>query len=254
MNGPKLAVISFWYWQAFLKLMLHEIGHIVTDSKSLRTYDRRYWLDWDYREYVEWMADVWCEATKDKIATRDPRLGQPEGWIGGLAGIYLGRFIERGKADSKPSDSVNLMRINNYRGYRCGGQQTLTQVVRSFVRDYLNLDFYDIPCCARRLRRHVKRMLPELGITRHYIDSNDRKHLFFNYGESIVVINELRRYILEKNLMDSIYKESNRHEEHVEAMSQLLKYGKKRLAEREECFLHRNIDLAKYIYLMDFSH
>jgi len=253
-SGPKLAVISFWYWQAFLNLMLHEIGHIVTYPESLKTLDLRYWLDWDYQEYVEWMANVWCEATIDKIATRDPRLGQPEGWIGGLAGIYLGRFIERGKADSKSSDSVNLTRINNYRGYRCGGQKTLTHVVISFVRNYLNLDSYDIPRYARILRRHVKRILPELGITRHYIDSNDRKHLFFNYGESILVINELRRYVLEKNLMDSIYKESNRHEEHVDAMSQLLKYGKKRLAECKGCYLHENIDLVKYIYLMDFSH
>jgi hypothetical protein len=229
-NGPKFAVISFWYWQEFLRIMLHEIGHIVTYPKSLKPYDRRYRQDWNYYEHVEWMADVWCEATKDKIATRDPRLGQPEGWIGGLAGIYLRRHIDLGKANSNSSCYFSLSRIINYRGYRCGGQQTLTHVVSSFVRDYLHLNFYDIPRCARILRRHVKRILPELGITRYYIDSNNRKHLFFSYGESMVVINELRRYVLEKNLMDLLYKESSRHEKHVEAMSQLLKYGKKKLA------------------------
>jgi hypothetical protein len=245
MNGPKFAVISFWYWQEFLRIMLHEIGHIVTYPKSLKTYDRRYWQDWSYREHVEWMADGWCEATKDKIATRDPRLGQPEGWIGGLAGIYLGRLLGLGKADRGTSDSVNLTRINNYRGYRCGGQQTLTHV-SSFVHDYLHLNFYDIPRCARILRRYVKRILPELGITRHYIDSNNRKHLFFNYGESIAVINELRLYVLVNSLMDSILRESMRCDERVKAMSQLLKNGKRRSAGCKEGHLYQYQQLVKY--------
>ena len=246
MSGPKLGVISFWFWQEFLRIMLHEIGHIVTYPKSLKRYDRRYWQDWNYREHVEWMADVWCEATNDKIATRDPRLGQPEGWIGGLAGIYLRRHIDFGKANSNSSCYFSLSRITNYRGYRCGGQQTLTHVMSSFVRDYLGLDLYGIPRHARILRRHVKRILPKLGITRHYRDSCGRKHLFFNVGESIAAINELRRYVLENSLMDSILRESMRCDERVKTMSQLLKNGKRRSAGCKEGHFYQYQQLVKY--------
>jgi hypothetical protein len=200
MHGCIYTLKLFRYWNFFLKTMLHEIGHIVTDTKTLKTFDQRYWLDSDYRNYVEGMANAWCEETKNKIAARDPRLGQPEGWIGGLAGIFLRRFIDYGKANSNSSDFFFLSRVNDYRGYRCGGQLTLTQVLRVFVSNYRDYRSSNNSCHTRLLRRHVKRISPKLGITRHYIDSNGRRHLFFNYGEAIVIINELRRYVLENGL------------------------------------------------------
>lgn len=202
MHGSMFTLISFRFWKDFLEIMLHEIGHIATWRKSMRTCGRRqrYWEDWDYHEYVELLADVWCEEVKDKIASRDPRLGQPEGWIGGLAGIYLRRFIDFGKANSNSFYHFCLSRMNDYRGYRCGGQLTLTQVLRIFRSNYWDACVSNNSCHTKLLRRHVKRILPKLGITRHYIDSNGRRHFFFNYGESILVINELRRYVLENEL------------------------------------------------------
>jgi hypothetical protein len=256
-----LSVISFSFWQEFLRVMLHEIGHIATRAKSIKTFDQRSWRsseDYNHYRHVEWMADVWCQETMEKIAIRDPRLGQPKGWIGGLSGIYLRRYIDLCKTKSKdfrsPADlwlvhrwsgykSPVAMMLINYRAYNCDGQRTLTEILRLFVRDYLGLSLCSLPYHARRLRKQVKLISSELGITRHHIDSNGRKHLFFNHGESIAVINELRRYVLEKNLMDSIVREANRHEdieivreaisheERVETISQLLEYGKKRLAE-----------------------
>lgn len=216
--------------------MLHEIGHIATFGKSMKTCMRRYWQDWHYREHVEWMADVWCEATKDKIATRDPRLGQPEGWIGGLPGIYLHRFKNTVKFDGK-FDSYKWQVLQNYRAYQCGGQLSLTEVVNGFFSDYLPPPYYlsrrRSRLMTRRFRRKVKAIANTLAINRHYEDHSGRKHQFFNHGEYLAIVDELRKYILQNDLTEQVVKEFTGFDKKVKEATHTLANGKRGVADNK---------------------
>ena len=85
-------VLSFNYWIEFLRVILHEIGHIATSEKIADISTEEYKLRGEKYFYVERLADDWAASKIDKIKKRDNRVGQPKGWIGGLPGVYIIRF------------------------------------------------------------------------------------------------------------------------------------------------------------------
>jgi hypothetical protein len=126
--------------------------------------------------YIEKYANDWCKQTTDKIASRDPRMGQPTRFIGGLPGIYL----LRNKQD-------HWKFRDNYRAYRVGGQYTLTQLIQVINNHYRIYDFE----IQKHSRRMIKKEIDKIGFNRIYVDNVSRKHLFFNHGEMLQLTNKI---------------------------------------------------------------
>jgi len=193
-------VRSYKYWHDFLRVILHEIGHAMTHDKRRHISDTQYWKDSNARSYVERLADNWCYSTMDKIGRRLPRLGQPEGWIGGLPGIYLMRYLESSKAN-KTFYVPNM--VQNYRATKCHGQFTFSDVADE-IRNRNKIDYSNTNMI--KVKQIIKKVSPSLGINRHYIDRAGRKHLFFNYGESKLIINSVCTWFANegKNLLQEL--------------------------------------------------
>lgn len=183
-----LGTQSFRYWSEFLKTMLHEIGHIMTAGLVPEISQQRYECDSKIRNYIEDLADDWRDQTIEKIGNRDPRLGQPVGWIGGLPGIYLLKGIRISRRDD-PFGTFKNKLIKNIRAKKCDGQHSIDDVAK-MVWEYSPY--------RRRIYRIIKHVAPDMGITRAYSDSAGRKHLFFNNGEAIAVSAEVRKAISPK--------------------------------------------------------
>lgn len=194
--------LSFSYWQAFLKTMLHEIGHIMTLGEAPEGCQERYNDDTQCHQVIERLADEWRDRAIKVIASRDPRLGQPPGWIGGLSGLYI-----LGRAKRKEEDglfnNVTHQRIKNIRAYRCGGQHGIDDIMR-MAHGWFS------PVIRRRVRQRIKRLASSMGITRDYIDRAGRKHMFFNHGEAVVMSAELVKTIPKSWYIDNTEKENER--------------------------------------------
>jgi len=182
----KSGVLSFNYWYKFLEVTLHEIGHAVDHTRYAdRTFKaqqitRRFYEEsHDCHAFVEKAADDWCNMMMNIIASRDPRLGQPHGWIGGLPGIYLMRIMNRqGEYQS---------RIQNCRAYKSGGQYSLSHVVRKVCRC---MRLHDEKTHAL-VRREILNEASRIGFSRIYTDKAGREHLFFNHGEMMQIVGEV---------------------------------------------------------------
>jgi hypothetical protein len=200
-HSLKCGVISFAYWLQFLKTTLHEIGHAVTDNNfSQELYDNNL----QYQNYVESLANNWRDEMLKKIASRSPRLGQPEGWIGGLPGIYILRHC-------KHENNIYYNEpLNNYRAYMCGGQYSLSDLVSEICSFYRVYGEHN----KRKIMRMIKKESLHMGITRHYIDKANRKHLFFNYGEAMVI----KKNVISKDLhaLQRAFEECHVEKDHEE--------------------------------------
>lgn len=168
-------VLSFQYWKEFLEITLHEIGHAVDHENNPDRYnisEGMYKNDFRTRSYIEEIANNWQNQMIEKIAFRDPRLGQPIGFIGGLPGIY----IMRDKDD-------NYKSRDNYRAYRVGGQYTLTNLVNIACSNFNDWNH------DTQVRRMIKKGIE--GFNRIYVDKAGRKYFFFNHGEMVQVIKKI---------------------------------------------------------------
>lgn len=187
--------ISFSLWLAFLRVALHEIGHQAT---------RQLWQDLprnhsDYTPtyfYIEHLADRWMDQAMARILRVDPRLGQPPGFITGYPGIEAHRW-------RKLLPTVHHRRLEDFRGFRCGGQVTLGVVVNHAM--YSLPYTWDLDDKSRaKLRRiamdQVHRAANALGIQRYAFSTNGRRYLMFNAGEAEAVYEWLfdnRRVLLD---------------------------------------------------------
>ncbi|RQD79915.1 MAG: hypothetical protein D5R96_09305 [Methanocalculus sp. MSAO_Arc2] len=181
-HGGGKGVNQYRAWKHTLDVILHEIGHAATREQFTNVSYEQYEQRGAEYSFVERLANEWRDDAIRAIVKKDPRLGQPEGWIGGLPGVYLSRQMKKrtpGEAWGRASNA----RINDYRAYRCGGQFTLTDAT-DHVKQLLPKDYN---WREGMLRDFIKREAPTLGITRHYVDGAGRKHLFFNYGELLKV-------------------------------------------------------------------
>ena len=177
-------VQQFNMWRDFLHTALHELGHIETHRRYVFESDREK-ADPHFHRYIESLADAWAAEMTAKIASRNPRLGQPSGWIGGLAGRYILRHAERAKKREQTPNGEFWQRITSIRAHRCGGQLTLTDIFSEIPKPYY---YYRLEEKVRaRLKRLAKRETARLGITRTSTDSAGREHLFFNYSEAKIV-------------------------------------------------------------------
>lgn len=179
---------SFCYWLGFLRTILHEIGHIVTNELVSETYHQRYEHDSKSHDYIEKLADDWRDQAIEKIASRDNRLGQPEGWIGGLPGIYI---LRRGKIRDNTFGRFESRRVKDIRAKKCGGQHGIDDITK--------LVWADSPC-KWKVHCVIKEVATGMGIYRAYFDSAGRKHLFFNHNEARAVATEMRKLPLLKSV------------------------------------------------------
>jgi hypothetical protein len=203
-NKDNIGVLSFRFWLGILEVMLHEIGHLVTNQNLVGYSMERYQKEIGYYSYVETSADIWKDQMLQRIADRHPRMGQPEGWIGGLPGIYISRYSKYTmKYQDDNISTENQRHIEDIRAYRCGGQLALTHVTTKFLHLF-DTNAFAMRNIEKRLRRIVKSIAPGLGIHRHYIDRAGRKHLFFNVGEVNRVIEELLRTGADNGLLKCI--------------------------------------------------
>ena len=215
-----IGVISFQDWVSFLKLFLHELGHVMTYDKWKHISLEEYIGNGKCHEYVESLANQWCDITLNKIASRDSRLGQPIGWIGGLPGIYFMRshYIR----EQNRYDPGEMYRINNYRAYRCHGQIQLSGVVKKLCYEYKILcDYGNDVSKKNRISRIVKKVSSDLGIQRFYTDKAGRKHIFFNHGEADSVFNQTRDWLESEgaNILKELQKEEMEKLELVESLN-----------------------------------
>jgi len=216
-------VISFQDWCYFLEVFLHELGHVMTHDKWKHISEKEYCENSTSYEYVEYLADQWRDITLNKIASRDSRLGQPIGWIGGLPGIYLMRSHYIREQDRY--GPYEMKRINNYRAYRCHGQIQLLEVVNKLWNEY-NKSYdnfgYDEVIKRNKIYRMVKKISSDLGIQRLYIDKTGRKHIFFNHGEADSVLNQTRNWLeIERaNILKELLKEEMEKQQLTESLNQ----------------------------------
>jgi hypothetical protein len=187
-TGNECGTLSLICWKQILNTMLHEIGHIVTLGKVSWAFDRRYEDDEQFHQDIERLAYEWRDRVMEIIASRDPRLGQPPGWIGGLPGLYLLRRANIGREDGT-FDKGTCRRLKDFRAYRCGGQYGVDDVIWEAGRGCFS------PVVKRRIRQRINRLAPSIGITRNYVDGAGRKHLFFNHGEAVAMSAELVKTI-----------------------------------------------------------
>ena len=106
----KWGVRSFRYWVIPLEVTLHEIGHCLHIVGLLKIPSR------DEEE----MANLWAFQKMEVIGRRNPRLGQPDGFIGGLPGAYIIRKRAQ-KLDFSQGPRATF-NFDDYRAYKCGGQ------------------------------------------------------------------------------------------------------------------------------------
>jgi len=197
-------VQSVAYWVVFLSTTLHEIGHIFHTSSLLNDYHCRPW-------YYENLADRYRYQIMAKIMARDPRLGQPHGWIGGLPGIYLLRESKWARQEGR----YDWRCLENLRAYKCEGQLSIRGVVHEIchwgpltlyrnglwrkLKNFRSLT-PDLGIAVRvpikgsdnchynilkdESRPLVKFVAEQSGIGRHHVDSAGRRHLFFNFAEA----------------------------------------------------------------------
>ena len=202
--GGENGTQSFCYWLAFLKIMLHEIGHIMTEGLVPEVCHQRYKHDSKSHDYIEKLADDWRDQAIERIGSRDPRLGQPVGWIGGLPGIYI---LRESKIRDNTYGGFVGIRMKNIRAKKCGGQYGIGDIAQ-MVWEYSPYKW--------RIFRIIKEVASNMRITRAYFDSAGRKHLFFNYGEAIAVSTEVRKNSSLKRLAKE---EIKRYEEEKKAIS-----------------------------------
>jgi len=198
LNGE--GVRSFRSWVSFLKIFLHELGHVMTHYKWKHISLEEYHGNENSWNYVESLANQWRDITLNKIASRDSRLGQPIGWIGGLPGIYMNRSNDIAKKylNNSSFTTFDMGRINNYRAYRCDGQIKLSEVATKLWEEYnkiLDNFGYDEVIKKNKINRIVKKISSDLAIQRVYIDKASRKHIFFNHGEADTVLNQTRNWL-----------------------------------------------------------
>jgi len=177
-------VQQFNMWRDFLHTALHELGHIETRQRYV-FYHERQETDLYFHRYIESLADGWATEMTAMIVSRNPRLGQPCGWIGGLAGRYILRHAKWAKKTEQMPNADLSQRIISIRAHRCGGQLTLSDIFSEIPKPsyYFRLE----KKFRTRLRRLAKRETARLGIIRTFTDSAGREHLFFNYGEAKIV-------------------------------------------------------------------
>ena len=168
-------VQQFNIWRDFLHAALHELGHIETRQRYVRYvfYSDGQETDFHFHRYIESLADAWAAEMTAKIASRNPRLGQPCGWIGGLAGRYILRHAEWAKKTEQMPNADFSQRIRSIRAHRCGGQLTLRDIFSEIPKPsyYSRLE----KKVRTRLRRLAKRETARLGIIRTFTDSAGRR-------------------------------------------------------------------------------
>jgi len=208
-----IGVTSFQNWVSFLKMFLHELGHVMTYDKYKHISIKEYKENINCYEYIENLANQWCDITLSKIASRDSRLGQPIGWIGGLPGIYLKRSNDLAKKNLYNSSfsPFEMNRIDGYRAYRCDGQIKLLDVVKKLCTEYeIPWDYHGNGLTRKnRITRIIKKINSDLGIQRFYTDKAGRKHIFFNHGEADSVLNQTRNWLENEgaNILKELQKE-----------------------------------------------
>ncbi len=192
-----LGTFSFTLWQEFLRVALHEVGHLAT-IEQYEMVGEAYEENYEIYSYIEQLANDWQKRAFAKIISRDPRLGQPPGRLTGYPGIL---------AYKRRSGSFNRFdyeRVVEWRAMQCDAQVTLADIVRKLAdyrvfNDYC--EHYKIEDGQRqkimglylsRIRRRIHKAARELGINRHYTNPKGHKYLMFNLAEAEAVYNVLR--------------------------------------------------------------
>lgn len=190
------------FWTYFLDVMLHEIGHAVTYENVGLPGVENYHRSHEARSIIERKAEEWKDNIFEKVKSRDPRAGQPEGWIGGLPGIYMLKELKSYKSGHSLSSSLTNARINCYRSYKCKGQYTLSDVVYETLSHFCK---YDVRVRdSEKVRRLAKIECQKIGINRFHKDKAGRMHRYFNHREKETLKQALAEKIIEKNLFTPI--------------------------------------------------
>ena len=184
-----MGTYSFRLWMDFLQVALHEIGHLAT-RHLYRDLPHDTETHFDSYLYVEDLANRWRDQALARILQVDPRLGQPWGFITGYPGIKAHQW-------RKLMPTVDLGRLEEFRGFRCGGQVTSGSVAKHSIYNILggeaiwNLDDKSKAQLRRVARAQVYRAANNLGIQRYAFSTNGRRYLMFNAGEAEAVYEQL---------------------------------------------------------------
>ena len=193
---------SFSYWVAFLRVALHEIGHIVTHDVKPAYSQEQYEHDGAIRARVEQLADGWMAEAMRRIARDCPRLGQPTGPMKGLPGHQLYEWSQHAR---NQGGRPNRATLADYRAIWSGGQITLNGIIEN-VANVLGVDRYssvtdrkwvDLSCSEKyeqygRLYRTVCKAAKELDIDRAYVNRAGKRFRTFTHGEAVAVAERVR--------------------------------------------------------------
>jgi len=199
---------SFQLWHHFLKVALHEVGHLATIPLCEGISEGDYEFCWEAHCYVEDLADRWCDQAMARILQVDPRLGQPSGRLTGYPGILA---YQRRAGSFKQLDKG---RIEEWRAMSCDAQVPLHDIVHcvnhweppsdagilSFLLNSKLTPEQEVELELRnqkrqksyhqsisKTRRLVHKAASILGITRCYVNRQGKRYLMFNVGEAEAV-------------------------------------------------------------------
>lgn len=137
----RIGTYSFRLWHSFLHTALHEIGHFATADLYDVDDEAKYEHNYDFHSYVEKLANDWSDRAMARLLAVNPRLGQPEGRLTGYPGIlaYEYRKFSQETINKERSDrSPHYDRILEWRGMKCNGQITMTDIagcLRGFIHN-----------------------------------------------------------------------------------------------------------------------
>lgn len=195
---------SFGLWTSFLFTSLHEIGHMVTWKavENVPAYVNEYghtvFPSLERHLYAETVADNWACHTAKRIVAVDPRIGQPEGPLGGYPGKLA---YERRGGGRLWGNEVDRGRIAEWRAMKCGAQVPLTDIISQFAYDLPGhigqLEYKDLVKVRAIVRGAIHRAAKELRIDRHFINKRGWRYLMFNAGESLQILDWLKAHTKE---------------------------------------------------------
>lgn len=191
-NGG-VGTYSFRLWSHYLKIALHEIGHLATRAllKYIPTSSDRLGMAVNSTKdstYIEGLANDWRDQALARILQVSPRLGQPLGALTGYPGMNAYALRNWGKPWS--NGEHNYFRQAEWRGLSCGGQIVINDIAEKLM--FQEHSGFEVPLegwgkTKAKYCRAVHKAAKELGIERYFVNKNGRRYLMFNAGEAETV-------------------------------------------------------------------
>jgi len=156
-------------WRRLLEVCYHEFGHVANWDEIDDALHAAYPHDDRAHEYIEELADGWRDRRLRTLLDHDARLAQPT-LLRGYLGARISREMDLLKGTPKGSGKAAY--VKEVRTRRTGGQLRAGDV----------LAHLHLPNTGANLRG-LRRVSEDIGAGIEYVDSSDRHHKLYTWGD-----------------------------------------------------------------------